>query len=81
MNVEANYGWEKNDEKENVYCNYDSIGSNSCYFGAETCVDGRVGARCGGMNASEKRIRPKFQGVTRTIFNHNVCFCSGFPQL
>lgn len=49
MNVEARYGWEKNEEKENVYYNYDSIGSNSCYFGAEACVDGRVGARSGGM--------------------------------
>lgn len=62
MNVEASYGWEKNEGKENAYCNYDSSGSNSCYFGAEACVVGRIGVRSGGMNGFSETDSSKISG-------------------
>lgn len=71
--VEANDGWEKNEEKEKVCCNYGSVWSNGCYLSAERRVEGDSGTRRGGTvawKASGKQIAYKISGMTRATFNY-----------
>lgn len=77
--VEANDGWEKNEEKEKVCCNYGSVWSDGCYLSAERCADGDSGTRRGGTvawKASGKQTVSKISGMTRATFGFCLWFLS-----
>lgn len=61
----------KNEEEGNIYCNYGSLGSSGCYFGAKSCVDsewepGAVGQQ---HEWQVKQISSRI-----STLNNEVCF-------